>query len=70
YEGVVELELLVSGEGKVIEVRLLKSSGRKILDKSAIKGVRRWRYEERRGASAMWITQSLRFSLLDEEERF
>lgn len=44
WEGIVMLEVEVTGEGKTATVRLLKSCGYKILDKSALRAVKHWRF--------------------------
>ena len=44
YEGVVKLSFIVDRDGRVCDVRLLKGSGRKVLDKAAISAVRKWRF--------------------------
>ncbi len=43
-QGVMLLELLIRPDGAVTDVRVLKSSGHKILDRSAVRGFRRWRF--------------------------
>jgi protein TonB len=54
YQGTVYLEVLVSIEGRVEGVRVVKSSGHKVLDKAALKAVRKWRFEPaRRGSEAI-----------------
>lgn len=45
YEGTVILEVLVNRKGRVEDVRLLKSSGYRILDKSAMDSVKKWLFE-------------------------
>lgn len=44
YEGVVTLEVLISQEGRVLEVRLLKSSGYSMLDEEARRAVKTYRF--------------------------
>ena len=43
-EGIVMLEVEVTWEGKTATVRLLKSCGYTILDKSALRAVKEWRF--------------------------
>jgi len=43
-EGVVELIVSVSTKGRVLSLKVLKSSGHKSLDKSAVQTVRTWRF--------------------------
>ena len=42
FEGRVVLKVLVSKDGRAIKVTLGKSSGHAILDRAAIKAVRKW----------------------------
>jgi len=66
YQGTVLLEVLVSKNGKAASIRLSKSSGYKMLDKAAIKGVEGWLfYPARRGDELceMWVTIPVRFTL-------
>ncbi len=66
YEGEVLLEVLVTTEGRVGSVRLVKSSGHEILDRAAMKGVRRWLfYPGERGGEVieMWVKVPIRFQL-------
>ncbi len=44
-EGKVLLRLLISDEGKVLIVRVEKSSGHKAFDDAALDAVRKWRFE-------------------------
>ncbi|MCP4338462.1 MAG: energy transducer TonB [Desulfobulbaceae bacterium] len=44
WEGIVKLEVEVTWEGKISTVRLLKSCGYNILDKSALRAVKNWRF--------------------------
>lgn len=45
YEGVVILEALVNISGRVKELRVFTSSGHHILDKAALKTVRKWKFQ-------------------------
>ncbi|WP_300669916.1 energy transducer TonB [Desulfoluna sp.] len=63
YQGVVLLDILVNGEGTVEEVRVKKSSGHGALDKSAVKGVKRWRFSASGVARSIWVTLPVRFEL-------
>jgi len=66
YQGVVVLEVLVSRDGSVGGVKVFKSSGYAILDKSAIKSVKKWEFEPgRRGNNKVdrWIRVPVRFQL-------
>ena len=44
YQGVVLLEVFVKKDGSVGEIRLSKSSGYAILDRSAMKSVKKWEF--------------------------
>ncbi len=65
-EGVVLLEVLVDISGKVADLRVDTSSGHAILDRAALKAVRRWRFTpatidgHRR---QMWVKVPVRFQL-------
>jgi protein TonB len=43
-QGEVRLDVHVSSDGKVLEVRLSQSSGSKLLDQTAIETVKKWRF--------------------------
>ncbi len=45
YEGLVILSVVVRSDGTVGDVRVKESSGKKILDRAAVSGVRAWRFE-------------------------
>jgi len=65
-EGMVALKVLVNTRGRVVECRVHKSSGHRILDERAMKTVRKWTFEPgRKGAkpSAMWVKIPIRFEL-------
>lgn len=66
YQGTVLLNVLVSKDGKAASIRLARSSGYKILDRAAIKGVRDWLfYPAKRGDELfeMWVKIPIRFTL-------
>jgi len=66
YQGTVLLEVLVSKKGEVASIKLSKSSGYKMLDKAAIRGVEEWLfYPAKRGDKLyeMWVTVPIRFTL-------
>lgn len=44
FEGTVLLEALVTTSGRVADLRLIESSGHRILDKAAFKAVHNWRF--------------------------
>lgn len=45
YEGTVELRVAVNSSGAVDRIRVVKGSGYKILDRAAVKAVRRWQFD-------------------------
>jgi len=66
YQGKVLLEVLVKKDGKVGSIRLARSSGYEILDRTAIKGVRNWLFHPaKRGDELveMWVKIPIRFQL-------
>ena len=66
YEGTVVLKVLVNREGKVGDLRLLQSSGYRILDRAAMKSVKDWLFKPgKRGDKEveMWIDVPVRFEL-------
>lgn len=66
YEGTVLLDVLVSPRGIVDSVELAQSSGHQILDRAAVKAVRKWIFHPgKKGDEAreMWVTVPIRFQL-------
>ena len=66
YHGTVLLEVLVTREGTVGSVRLARSSGFEMLDRAAMKGVRKWLFHPgKRGDEVveMWVKVPIRFQL-------
>lgn len=66
YEGTVILEVLVDEKGKVKKLRILSSSTHNLLDKAAMKSVRRWSFEpatQGSAAVAMWVKVPVSFRL-------
>lgn len=65
-QGVVRVELLIDGEGRVTNVRVVESSGFTALDNAAVEAVRDWRFRPaRRGGVPVAgnITTSVHFRL-------
>ncbi|MCA3320505.1 MAG: energy transducer TonB [Roseomonas sp.] len=65
-QGVVRVELLVDPNGRVVDVRLLESSGFSALDAEAVKTVRDWRFRPAQRAGvpvAGSITTAVHFRL-------
>ncbi|GAB6094333.1 hypothetical protein JCM14469_05850 [Desulfatiferula olefinivorans] len=66
WEGRVELDVLVGRDGHVKDVRVDRSSGFSLLDRSALKSVSRWRFEPGlRGDEhlEMWVKVPVVFQL-------
>jgi len=66
YQGMVLLDVRVTAQGTVAEVKVARSSGYSVLDRSALSSVRNWRFEPaRRGARAIetWVQVPVRFEL-------
>lgn len=66
YQGKVIIEVLVNPEGRVGDLRLLKSSGYAVLDRAAMKAVRNWAFEPgMRGDKKveMWVKVPIKFQL-------
>ena len=66
YQGTVVLDVLVSKNGKASSIQVARSSGYKILDRAAIKGVKNWLfYPAKRGDELieMWVKIPIRFQL-------
>ncbi|MBU4074850.1 MAG: energy transducer TonB [Proteobacteria bacterium] len=66
YEGMVLLAVQVLTDGRAGEVRIKKSSGYALLDQSALKAVRAWRFEPARKMDvplAMTVDIPIRFAL-------
>ncbi|MCF6187070.1 MAG: energy transducer TonB [Desulfobulbaceae bacterium] len=65
-EGVVLLEVLVNSSGRVADIRISSSSGYALLDKAALKGVRRWHFTPgtmNGRQQEMWVEIPVRFQL-------
>lgn len=68
YQGLVLLSAEVHADGHVGEVRIRKSCGHSLLDRSALDAVRYWRFEpgKRMGVPVnMWVDVPVRFVLKD-----
>lgn len=66
YQGTVLLEVLVTKDGTVGSVRLVRSSGAEILDKAAKRGVKEWTFHPgKKGDEAveMWVKVPIKFQL-------
>lgn len=69
YEGAVMLSAEVLIDGRVGKLRIKKSSGYHILDRSALKAVKKWKFEPARRLGfpiAMWVEVPVRFVLKDK----
>jgi len=66
YEGTVILDVFVSKEGRVADMRIDRSSGYPVLDEAAVASVKKWLFEPaRRGDKKveMWVKVPVRFRL-------
>jgi protein TonB len=66
YEGTVVLNVLVDRSGRAADVKVARSSGYAILDRSASKDVSRWRFKPaRKGFQTveMWVKVPVRYEL-------
>jgi len=66
YQGTVLLEVLVNKAGKVNDLRILQSSGYRILDRSALQSVKTWLFEPGSIGDQkvdMWVRVPVRFEL-------
>jgi protein TonB len=66
YQGTVLLDVRVTAQGTVAEVKVAQSSGYSVLDRSALSSVRNWRFEPaRRGSRPFetWVQVPVRFEL-------
>lgn len=70
WEGLVMLKVLVSREGVCEKISVIKSSGRSVLDESALHAVKDWKFlPARAGAMSFssWIKVPVRFVLVDKK---
>ncbi len=68
YEGVVLLSAEIYADGKVGNLRLKRSSGFAVLDRSAIEAVKTWKFEPGRRMGrpiSMWVDVPVKFVLRD-----
>jgi protein TonB len=71
YEGVVLLSVEISADGGVGGLRIKRSSGYAMLDRSALEAVKTWKFEPGRkmGKPAnMWVEVPVKFILRDNEQ--
>lgn len=69
YKGTVLLDVFVDETGRAAEVKVTRSSGYAVLDRSAKADVSHWRFKPaRRGtqAVAMWVKVPVRYELKDD----
>ncbi len=69
YEGVVMLSAEVLINGRIGKLRIKKSSGYHILDRSALKAVKKWKFEPARRMGfpiAMWVEVPVKYVLRDK----
>lgn len=66
YQGTVILDVYVLKNGQVGDLRVAESSNYSLLDRAAMKAVRRWQFEPARKGDrqvAMWVKVPIRFNL-------
>jgi protein TonB len=66
YQGTVLLDVLVEKDGQVGDLRVIESSTHTLLDRAAMKAVRRWQFEPGRQGDitiAMWVRVPVQFIL-------
>jgi periplasmic protein TonB len=66
WQGVVMLNVLVSAEGRVKNIKIASGSGYKILDREAFNIVKKWRFfpgMQNDKKIEMWVTVPIRFKL-------
>jgi protein TonB len=66
YEGIVMLKVLIDDNGRVDDLRVLKSSGHRVLDRAALSAVKKWLFEPgtKNGVKKkMWVKIPVRFDL-------
>jgi len=66
YQGTVLIDVLVDRQGRAARVKVARSSGHDVLDDSALRSVRQWRFEPARRlgvAVEMWVQVPVRFVL-------
>jgi TonB family protein len=70
YEGVVLLSAEIYADGKVGNLKLKKSSGFAVLDRSALEAVKAWEFEPGRRMGrpiSMWVDVPVKFILRDHD---
>ena len=66
HEGIVLIDVLVDRDGLVKEVKIAQSSGHRILDRAALKSVKKWVFVPgKKGDQTidMWVSVPIRFAL-------
>ena len=70
-QGLVVLRVLISSEGRPIDIRIDRGSGFRALDTAAVAGVKRWSFipaTQNQKAIEAWITIPIRFRLDDNAD--
>jgi protein TonB len=62
-EGAVQVKLVLSADGAVTDVTILRSSGHAVLDESAVNDVREWRFNAVPSAALRTATQTINFKM-------
>ena len=66
YEGLVELKVLISIDGQISQIKIHKSAGYAILDRQAMRTVKKWKFIPRKNngqATETWVMIPIRFKL-------
>jgi len=72
YEGIVLVAAEILQDGRVGNMKIRKSSGYAILDKSAIEAVKPWKFEPARKSGkpfAVWVELPIKFVLQDDNSQ-
>lgn len=62
-EGTVQVKLVLSADGSVTDVTILKSSGHTVLDEAAVNDVRSWRFNAVASTALRTATQTINFKM-------
>jgi len=66
YQGTVVLDVFVEADGRVGNLHIAQTSNYSLLDRAAMKTVRRWQFEPARRGNhtvAMWVRVPIQFHL-------
>lgn len=63
WEGTALIGILVSGAGELMDIRLLASSGKAVLDDAAVSALKAWRLPSAADAEPQWFEVPVEFAL-------